>query len=119
LFPPLRSAFKQIRENLVTVDQLTALGLSKPVFDLLGNFGAIAGQPILLFMEHLDGALYELVGGLVGSAIHVALDYRFQLRLEVKGHRASMANDCTRAAPMGYFTTTFTNLSGTAITLTT
>ena len=72
MFTPLRSAFKQVRENLVTVDQLTALGLSKPVFNLPGNLGTIASQPVFLFVEHL-----------------------------------------------GYFTTTFTSLSGTEITLTT
>jgi hypothetical protein len=37
----------------------------------------------------------------------------------VNGHRTSMVNDCTRAAPIAYFTATFTSLSGTVITLTT
>ena len=32
------------------------------MFDLLGNLGTIASQPIFLSVEHLVGALYGLVG---------------------------------------------------------
>lgn len=42
------------------------------MFDLPGDLGTIASQPIFPFVEHLDGALYELV---VGPGAHGLLHY--------------------------------------------
>ena len=65
----------------LAVDQFAALGLSEPMFDFRDDVGAVIGQPLLVFVEHLNSGSDELICGLIGTTLHIVLDERLHLRL--------------------------------------
>jgi hypothetical protein len=76
----------QLSKSFLAIHQFTAFGLRKAVLNFGGNIGPIISQPLFLLMEQPDGLGDEFIGGLVGTALHVGLDQRFQLGLEMNRH---------------------------------
>ena len=80
----------QLPKRLLAIHQFTAFGLRKAMLDFRGNICAIVGQPLFVFMQHLNGSSNEFIGGLVGAALHIFLNERFELRLEMNRHTCQL-----------------------------
>jgi hypothetical protein len=72
---------EQGANGFFAVDQFAAPGLSEPVFEFLGDVGAIVGQPLLVFVKHLNSKGDEFICGLIGAPLHIVLNERLHLWL--------------------------------------
>src|SRR5580658_9790104 len=90
LIHPSLFAFVQVCTNLDGIKEFTAFGLRKAALNFGGNIGTIIGQPLFLCMEQPNGLSDEFIGGLVGPALDVCLNQRFQLGLEMNRHSSRL-----------------------------
>ncbi len=78
--------FTKAGTNLFGVEHIAAFRGRVPGLDFAFDFGAIIGQPLLLFMEHLDSLLHEFIDGLIRPAFYILLNQGFQLGLQMNRH---------------------------------
>ena len=71
----------QLSKCFLAIHQFTVFRLAKTMLNLVGNIAAIIGQPLFVFMQHLNCLSDKFIDGLVRAAFHVFFDKRFQLGL--------------------------------------
>jgi hypothetical protein len=80
-------AFSPAYEPVLPYRQPTRFALRRPpLFDFSRNFITVGGKPRLPLVEQADGVLYELIDGLVRTALNVLPNLFFQLRAKMDIH---------------------------------
>ena len=68
----------QFLKRFLSFHQLSSFRLRKTMLDSSGNLNAVFCEPLLLLVQHTDGALHELLRGFVGTALNITLNKGFQ-----------------------------------------
>jgi hypothetical protein len=70
----------KLAKGFLAIHQFAAVSLGNTVFDLCCDAGAVVGQLLFVFVEHLHGLCDEFIGRLIGAALDVLLNEGLQLR---------------------------------------
>ena len=83
----------QLAKSLIPIHQFAALRLSKSMLHLSRNVHPMLSNPLLLLMEHLHRPSHKLIRRPIRPPLHILLDQRLQLRIEMNRHTCKLAEN--------------------------
>jgi ketosteroid isomerase-like protein len=76
----------ELETHFIAVNEFSTLGRCIPLGNLLLNLRPVRGEPDFLFVQHRYGVFHEFVDGLVGAALNVLSNQRFEFRSKAYFH---------------------------------